>query len=94
MVELFVLDQSDEVLVRLEAAKLCGKRQLTKINRLRELERQLILEAVRGGAKRWEAIKRADEFAAALGVRLAIIEERSLRPSATVLGLPHARAAL
>ncbi len=93
MVEVFVLSHDDETLVRLEAAKLCGKRNITKINRLRELERQLILEAVRGGAKRWEAIKRADEFAAALGVRLAIIEERSFWPCATVLGLRHGRAA-
>jgi len=75
MVEVFVLPEDDLARVRLEAARIAGlRRQITKSHALRDLDRQIIREAVAAGLRRGEAFQRADLFLDAVKHRIAEME--------------------
>lgn len=64
-------------IIRLEAAEIRKIRPAHRAKRIRQLETQIISKAARAGLKRWEAIKRADDFLSSLSERLAELESLS-----------------
>lgn len=75
MVEVFVLDQDAETRVRLAAARVAQlRRSITRSNALRDLDAQIVREAVAAGHRRGAAFTLADTFADALAARLTEID--------------------
>lgn len=78
MVEVVVLPEPDENRVRLEAARIARfRRPITRSNALRDLDRQLIKEAVAGGLRRGAAFHRADLFIDAVQRRMRELERQA-----------------
>ncbi|MFC3076356.1 hypothetical protein [Shinella pollutisoli] len=75
MAEVFVLPDADESRVRLEAARIARlRRQITRSNALRDLDRQIIREAAAAGLRRGAAFHRADLFLDAVKRRMDELE--------------------
>ncbi|MGO1164820.1 hypothetical protein ACTOV4_23495 [Brucella sp. C7-11G] len=84
------IQPSEQTRIRLEAAKLHGKRRLTIENRLREIERETISSTIKSGAPRWEAFRKADELIAGIRDRLQELTALAEGKRATVLPMAAA----
>lgn len=96
MVEVFVLDQDLETRVRLAAARVAQlRRSITRSNALRDLDAQIVREAVAAGHRRGAAFSIADTFGDAVAARLAEIDRlEGGRPGGrNVVALRRARGA-
>jgi hypothetical protein len=82
MVEVIVLHEDFEKRVRVEAARIHRlRRRITRSNAMRDLDRQIVREAVAQGASRGRAFGTADEFMSRLAARLLELDTLSGEPA-------------